>query len=48
MTNQFSPPRLFDYATSELSQDAILIWLLSWADPKHKDANEYLHECQQN
>lgn len=36
---------MFDYATSELSQDAILIWLLSWADPKHKDANEYLHEC---
>ena len=45
MTNQFSPPRLFDYATSELSQDATLIWLLSWADPKYKDTNKYLHEC---
>jgi hypothetical protein len=27
-------PNLFDFATSELSQDAILCWLLSWADSK--------------
>lgn len=25
-------PNLFDFATSELSQDAFLCWLLSWAD----------------
>lgn len=32
-------PNLFDYATSELSQDAILCWLCAWADPKigHQD-----------
>jgi len=27
-------PNLFHYATSELSQDAFLCWLLSWASPK--------------
>ena len=25
-------PCLFDYATSELSQDAFLAWLLKWSD----------------
>jgi hypothetical protein len=30
-------PNLFHYATSELSQDAVLCWLLSWAKPEHKD-----------
>ena len=32
-------PSLFDYATSELSQDAILCWLLEWA--KHDEYKEY-------
>lgn len=27
-------PNLFHYATSELSQDAFICWLLSWASPK--------------
>lgn len=27
-------PNLFDYATSELSQDAFLCWLLAWANQK--------------
>ena len=26
-------PNLFSFATSELSQDAVLCWLLAWADP---------------
>ena len=26
-------PNIFSFATSELSQDAILAWVLSWADP---------------
>lgn len=26
-------PNLFDFATSELSQDAFLLWLLNWANP---------------
>ena len=28
-------PCLFDYATSELSQDAFFAWLLAWADKKY-------------
>lgn len=27
-------PNLFQYATSELSQDAFICWLAAWADPK--------------
>lgn len=26
-------PNLFDFATKELSQDAFLLWLISWAHP---------------
>ena len=29
-------PNLFEFATSELSQDAFLCWLLSWADSAHE------------
>ena len=28
-------PNLFNYATSELSQDAFFAWLLAWADDQH-------------
>lgn len=28
-------PNIFSFATSELSQDAILAWLISWADDKY-------------
>lgn len=38
-------PNLFLYATSELSQDAFICWLLSWASPEFKDTNRDLHEC---
>lgn len=38
-------PNLFDYATSELSQDAFLLWFLRWSDPKYKDEDPSLHEC---
>lgn len=37
-------PNLFHFATSELSQDAVLCWLLSWADNKHKESHPYLHD----
>lgn len=37
-------PNLFHFATSELSQDAALCWLLSWADVAHRDENRDLHE----
>lgn len=36
-------PNLFTYATSELSQDAFLCWLLAWADPGHRNLDEDLH-----
>lgn len=37
-------PNIFNYATSELSQDAFIAWLLEWADPKYKPQNEKLHQ----
>jgi hypothetical protein len=36
-------PNLFDFATSELSQDAFICWLLSWADPKFEATDGTLH-----
>ena len=38
-------PNLFHYATSELSQDAIICWLLAWAAPHCASLNPRLHEC---
>jgi len=38
-------PNLFDFATSELSHDAFIAWLLSWADPSFKD--QQLHTFSQ-
>jgi len=38
------PPSLFKYATSELSQDAAVCWLIAWADPKHAEADPALHQ----
>ena len=36
-------PNLFHFATSELSQDAFICWLLSWADPKFGPSDASLH-----
>src|SRR5262245_1211548 len=36
-------PNLFNFATSELSQDAFICWLASWADPALKAQHEALH-----
>ena len=41
-----SRPNLFDYATSELSQDAFFIWLFRYADPQFQDDFE-LHRTAQ-
>lgn len=30
-------PNLFHYASSELSQDAFLLWLLEWANPANAE-----------
>jgi hypothetical protein len=35
-------PNLFHYATSELSQDAFICWLLDWANPDNKEKDEAL------
>ena len=40
-------PNLFDFATSELSQDAFFAWLLSWADPAWSSTDAELHACGQ-
>ncbi len=37
-------PNLFHFAPSELSQDAILCWLASWAHPDLKEKEPRLHE----
>lgn len=37
-------PNIFDYATSELSQDAIICYILEWAKIENKAVNEKLHE----
>ena len=36
-------PNLFDFATSELSQDAFIGWLLSWAAPENKEIDSELY-----
>jgi hypothetical protein len=36
-------PNLFDFATSELSQDAFLCWLISWCPETHRSLNKPLH-----
>jgi len=38
-------PNLFNYATSELSQDAIIAWLLEWGNPEYKNCDLALHKC---
>lgn len=36
-------PNLFEYATSELSQDAVLCWLAAWAAPEAAAEDGHLH-----
>ena len=38
-------PNLFDYATSELSQDAFLTWLIQWADKDYNKNDSSLNNC---
>lgn len=40
-------PNIFDYATSELSQDAVLAYMLAWADPKQAKTTK-LHKLGQD
>jgi hypothetical protein len=41
-------PNLFDFATSELSQDAFLAWLISWAHYHFHDKEPELHQIALN
>jgi hypothetical protein len=38
-------PNLFSIATSELSQDAFITWLMEWANPELEEANLALHQA---
>jgi hypothetical protein len=38
-------PNLFDFATSELSQDAFLCWLMSWSQETHRSLDKPLHDA---
>lgn len=38
-------PNIFDYATSELSQDAFLTWIIQWADEDYKKLDNFLNSC---
>lgn len=40
-----SRPNLFNYATSELSQDAFLAWLIEWGSLKNQLLDPHLNEC---
>jgi hypothetical protein len=44
-TKVMSVPNIFNYATSELSQDAFICWLLQWAALEFKDIDPKLNEC---
>ena len=41
-------PNLFTYATSELSQDAVIAYLLAWADPAYQNAEGEMHTIGQH
>lgn len=42
------PPNIFKYATSELSQDAFLLWFLQWANPTFASSDKNLNKCACN
>lgn len=40
-------PNLFHYGRKELSQDAMICWLLDWANKHFAEADPHLHDCGQ-
>jgi len=38
-------PNIFEIATTELTQDGFITWLLRWADPDNKKHDEKLNAC---
>lgn len=47
-TNTMSAPNIFTYATSELSQDAFILWLLDLANPHNAAKDKALCDTAQN
>lgn len=47
MTKTNDKPNIFNYATKELSQDAVICWLIDWAGRQDAEGKEdtALHEC---
>ena len=46
MTKTNDKPNIFNYATKELSQDAVICWLIDWAGRKDAEGEDKdLHEC---
>lgn len=43
-----SAPNIFTYATSELSQDAFILWLLDWANPEFEKEDQALCDTAQD
>lgn len=43
-TANLETPNLFQFATSELSQDAFLCWLISWCEVPYRSLDKPLHE----
>lgn len=41
-------PNIFSFATSELSQDAMLAWLIKWASPEYEKSDPDLHNTAQD
>jgi len=42
-TDNICKPNLFKFATSELTQDAIICWLLEWAKPAYQNTDRQMH-----
>ena len=45
---EMKKPNIFSFATSELSQDAMFAWLISWSAPEYAEADPELHHVGQN
>ena len=42
------PNNIFTYATSELSHDAFICWLIMWGNAEYASTNKELYDCAQN
>lgn len=42
---KMNKPNLFDFATSELSQDAFIAWLLTWSNKEYAEIDKNLNAC---